>query len=39
MSKEKFAFDKNNFILLGIGKAVVNIGYLLMTDPVSTPPN
>ena len=23
MSKEKFAFDKTNFILLGIGMAVV----------------
>ena len=26
MSKEKFAFDKTNFILLGIGMAVVIIG-------------
>ena len=31
MSKEKFAFDKTNFILLGIGMAVVIIGFLLMT--------
>ena len=37
MSKEKFAFDKTNFILLGIGMAVVIIGFLLMTGPVSTP--
>ena len=29
MSKEKFAFDKTNFILLGIGMAVVIIGFLL----------
>ena len=36
MSKEKFAFDKTNFILLGIGMAVVIIGFLLMTGPVST---
>ena len=35
--KEKFAFDKTNFILLGIGMAVVIIGFLLMTGPVSTP--
>ena len=28
MSKEKFAFDKTNFILLGIGMAVVIIGFL-----------
>ena len=34
MSKEKFAFDKTNFILLGIGMAVVIIGFLLMTGPV-----
>ena len=27
MSKEKFAFDKTNFILLGIGMAVVIIGF------------
>ena len=37
MSKEKFAFDKTNFIMLGIGMAVVIIGFLLMTGPVSTP--
>ena len=37
MSKEKFAFDKTNFILLGIGMAVVIIGFLLMTGPASTP--
>ena len=37
MSKEKFAFDKTNFILLGIGMAVVIIGFLLMTGPVCLP--
>ena len=37
MSKEKVAFDKTNFILLGIGMAVVIIGFLLMTGPGSTP--
>ena len=35
MSKEKFAFDKTNFILLAM--AVVIIGFILMTGPVSTP--
>lgn len=37
MSKQKFAFDKTNFILLAIGMAVVIIGFLLMTGPASTP--
>lgn len=36
MSKEKFAFDKTNFILLAVGMAVVVVGFLLMTGPVST---
>ena len=30
--KQKFAFDKTNFILLAIGMAVVIIGFILMTD-------
>ena len=30
--KQKFAFDKVNFILLAIGMAIVIIGFLLMTD-------
>ncbi len=29
--KQKFAFDKTNFILLAIGMAVVIIGFILMT--------
>ncbi len=37
LNKEKFAFDKINFILLAVGMAVVIIGFLLMTGPVSTP--
>lgn len=37
MSKEKFAFDKTNFILLTVAMAVVIIGFILMTGPVSTP--
>ena len=36
MDKQKFAFDKTNFILLAIGMAVVIIGFLLMTGPSST---
>ena len=31
MSKEKFAFDKTNFILLAVAMAVVIIGFILMT--------
>ncbi|MDR0937860.1 MAG: DUF3098 domain-containing protein [Mediterranea sp.] len=34
--KRQFAFDKVNFILLGIGMAVVIIGFLLMTGPSSS---
>ena len=34
--KQKFAFDKTNFILLAIGMAVVIIGFILMTAPSST---
>ncbi len=34
--KQKFAFDKMNFILLAAGMVVVVIGFLLMTGPVST---
>ena len=36
MSKQKFAFDKTNFILLAVGMAVI-LGFILMTGPVSTP--
>ena len=34
--KQKFAFDKINFILLAIGMAVVVIGFILMTGPSSS---
>lgn len=37
MSKEKFAFDKTNFILLAAAMVVVIIGFALMTGPSSTP--
>lgn len=37
MSKQKFAFDKTNFILLAISMAVVILGFILMTGPASTP--
>ena len=36
MDKQKFAFDKTNFILLAVGMAVIIIGFLLMTGPGST---
>lgn len=36
MSKEKFAFDKINFILLAVAMVMVILGFVLMTGPVST---
>ena len=36
MNKNNFAFDKTNFLLLGIGMVVILIGFLLMTGPGST---
>jgi Protein of unknown function (DUF3098). len=36
MDKQKFAFDRTNFILLAIGMAVVILGFILMTGPAST---
>lgn len=37
VNREKFAFDKINFILLAVGMAVVILGFALMTGPSSTP--
>ena len=37
MNREKFAFDKVNFVLLAVGMAVVIIGFVLMTGPSSSP--
>ncbi len=34
--KQKFAFDKTNFILLAVGMVVVILGFLLMAGPSST---
>lgn len=34
--KQKFAFDRVNFILLAVGMAVVILGFILMTGPAST---
>ena len=34
--KQKFAFDKMNFILLAVGMAIIILGFLLMTGPAST---
>ena len=36
MDKNKFAFEKINYILLLIGVAVIVIGFLLMIGPGST---
>lgn len=33
---KKFAFDKTNFLLLGIGMLAVIVGFLLMSGPSST---
>lgn len=35
MNKQKFAFDKTNFILLAIAMAVVIAGFFLMAGSVS----
>ena len=37
MSKQKFAFDKTNFILLAVGMAVGILGFFFMTGPVFKP--
>ena len=36
MDKQKFAFNKTNFILLAIGMAIIILGFLLMTGSGST---
>ncbi|MDR1004261.1 MAG: DUF3098 domain-containing protein [Prevotellaceae bacterium] len=36
MSKEKFAFDNTNIMLLGVSMVIVIVGFLLMTGPAST---
>ncbi|MBQ8673793.1 MAG: DUF3098 domain-containing protein [Bacteroides sp.] len=36
MDKQKFAFDKTNFLLLAIGMAAVIVGFILMTGPSSS---
>ena len=36
MDKQKFAFDKTNFILLAVGMTVIILGFLLMSGPGST---
>lgn len=36
MDKNNFAFDKVNYILLGIGMVVVIIGFILMSGGSST---
>lgn len=36
MDRNKFAFDKTNFILLAVGMIVVILGFILMTGPGTT---
>ena len=36
MNKEKFAFEKTNYILLLAGVAIIIIGFVLMSGPGST---
>ena len=36
MDKQKFAFDKTNFILLAVGMGIIILGFLLMSGPGST---
>lgn len=35
-SKRNYAFDRTNFILLGVGFAIVIIGFILMSGASST---
>lgn len=34
--KQKFAFDKVNFILMAVGMVVIVLGFILMTGPATT---
>lgn len=36
MDRKNFAFDKTNFLLLGIGMVVIITGFLLMSGPGSS---
>ncbi|KAA6346602.1 hypothetical protein EZS27_005906 [termite gut metagenome] len=36
MNKQKFTFDKTNFILLAIGMVIIISGFILMTGVSST---
>lgn len=36
MDKKSFAFDKTNFLLLGVGMIIIIIGFLLMSGSGST---
>ena len=36
MDKKTLAFGKKNYILLGIGMAVIILGFILMSGPGST---
>ena len=39
MSKQNFAFSKENYIWLGVGIALLVVGYLLMSGGGSDNPN
>ena len=39
MSKQNFAFSKKNYIWLGVGIALLVVGYLLMSGGGSDNPN
>ncbi len=36
MDKQTLAFGKKNYILLGIGMAIIILGFILMSGPGST---
>jgi uncharacterized membrane protein len=36
MDKKKLAFTKTNYILTAVGMAVIIVGLILMTGPIST---
>lgn len=36
MNKQSLAFGKKNYILLGVGMAIIILGFILMSGPAST---
>ncbi|MCK5781171.1 MAG: DUF3098 domain-containing protein [Flavobacteriales bacterium] len=39
MTEKQFLFGKKNYILMGVGLALIAIGYLLMAGGASTSPD